>query len=240
MLPIRDDNPTRTTPLVTWLIVAACVFVYFALQPHTPDKEVEFLYERAAIPCEIVTAQPLTLQEIRSDTCSRAAGQPVFPAKNIFTAVLASIFFHGSFLHLAGNMWVLWIFGNNIEDTFGHVRYLVFYLVAGIIATAGHVAMTPSSTAPVVGASGAIAGVMGAYLVLHPRARVTSIVPPLFFLPFRVPAAVFLVVWFVGQFFVGDTSVAWMAHVAGFVVGALYAVAFNRRRPGRRSTGRPE
>jgi membrane associated rhomboid family serine protease len=229
MLPIRDDNPTQTQPVVTWLVVLACVVIYFGFQPHSPQGELEFLYQDAAIPCEVVTAQPLTLQEINTQTCSRGAGVPVFPDKNVLFSVLASIFFHGGFWHLAGNMWVLWIFGNNIEDTFGHVRYLVFYLVSGIIATAGHIALNPSSTVPVVGASGAIAGVMGAYLILHPRARVTSIIPPLFFIPFRVPASIFLIVWFIGQFYVGDTSVAWVAHVAGFAVGAIYAVSFRRR-----------
>jgi membrane associated rhomboid family serine protease len=223
MLPIRDENPTTTTPLVTLLLIGACIAVFFGVQPRGDTAEVRFLYEEAAIPCEIVTAQPLTVDEIQTGTCSRTTGQPAFPTKGVFFAALASIFFHGGFLHLAGNMWVLWIFGNNIEDTLGHLRYLIFYLVSGILATAAHVVLNPTSTVPVVGASGAIAGVMGAYLVLHPRARVTAIVPPLFFIPFRVPAAVFLVFWLVGQFFLGGSNVAWEAHVGGFIVGAVYA-----------------
>jgi hypothetical protein len=147
--------------------------------------------------------------------------------------LLTAVFLHGGIGHLLGNLWVLWIFGNNVEDELGHVRYALFYLVAGLVASMGHVLANPSSTVPVVGASGAIAGVMGAYLVFHPRARVVSIVPPFFFLPFRVPAAVFLVVWFLMQFVLAgdDTNIAWEAHVVGFVFGAIAAVVVPRARP---------
>jgi membrane associated rhomboid family serine protease len=231
MLPIRDHNPTLRTPVVNWVIVAAAAYVFFLIQPlGDPAASAEFMYAEATIPCEVVTFEPISEPELLGDGCARN-GASLFPDKGIIRSLLAGIFFHGSIGHLVGNLWVLLIFGNNIEDTFGHLRYAVFYLVSGILASMAHVLLNPGSTIPVVGASGAIAGVMGAYLVLHPTARVTSIIPPLFFLPFRVPAAVFLMIWFLGQFALAGatTTIAWEAHVGGFVVGALWAWRYRRR-----------
>jgi membrane associated rhomboid family serine protease len=232
MLPIRDDNPTHRTPFLNWAIIALAAFTFFFVQPGDEQSSVEFLYAEATIPCEVITTEPLSVAELETNRCERG-GAPLFADKSVLGSLVMSIFLHGGFGHLFGNLWILWIFGNNIEDEFGHVRYLVFYLVSGVLASLAHVALNPTSLIPVVGASGAIAAVMGAYLVLHPRARVTSIIPPLFFLPFRVPAAVFLVIWFIGQFALagGDTNIAWEAHVGGFVVGAIYA--WRRRRAGR-------
>lgn len=231
MLPIRDDNPTTITPFVNWGIILVCAFVFFFAQPGNQAAFAEFLYRDAAIPCELVTMEPLSLREIQTGVCSNG-GAPVFADKGVLFSFVASIFFHGGLFHLLGNLWILWIFGNNIEDEFGHLRYLAFYLSGGLIASLVHVLGDPGSTVPVVGASGAIAAVMGAYLVLHPSARVTSIIPPLFFLPFRVPAAVFLVLWFIGQFSLAGASsnIAWLAHVGGFVVGVAYALVVRRRR----------
>ncbi len=141
------------------------------------------------------------------------------------------MFLHAGFLHLAGNMWSLWIFGNNVEDAFGTMGYLLLYLASGVAATLVFVAINPDTTVPLVGASGAISGVMGAYLVLYPRARVVSVFPILFLLPIAVPAALFLIIWFAGQFaLIGQaTGIAWEAHVAGFVFGALAAAVFRRQ-----------
>lgn len=225
MIPLRDLNPTRGPTLVTWIVIAACIVVFFALQPRSGSESAEFLYERAAVPCEIVSGDALTIDEITSGSCDDEPGPQFAAGKSVYASVLTSMFLHGSLLHLLGNIWILWIFGNNIEDDLGSVRFAIFYLVAGLAAAAGHLAVYSSSTIPVVGASGAIAGVMGAYLVLHPLARVVSIVPPLFFLPFRVPAFVYLVVWFVLQFALSgrDSNVAWEAHVVGFGFGVAIA-----------------
>jgi membrane associated rhomboid family serine protease len=230
LLPIRDENPSRRRPFATWAIVVACAFVFFRLQPSTGPDAAVFVYENATIPCEVTTGQPLSIAEIEGAPCDSAPEDLAFPAKSVSRSLLASLFMHGSIGHLLGNLWVLLIFGNNIEDKMGHGRYLVFYLVGGLLASLAHVAKTPSSTVPVVGASGAIASVMGAYLVLFPAARVQSIIPPFFFWPFRMPAFIFLGIWFIGQFaLAGEESlIAWEAHVAGFVVGAAYA-AFRRR-----------
>ncbi len=216
---------------MTLLVIAASAWAFFAIQPADPAQEARFLYREAAIPCEVSTGQALSLDEIRTGVCEPTRDAPAFAGKSIVLSVLASIFFHGSIGHLAGNLWILWIFGNNVEDRFGRLRYLIFYLAAGVVATIGHVVMNPDSTIPVVGASGAIAGVMGAYLVLFPRARVRSFIPPLFFLPFNLPAVVFLVLWFLGQFALAgtQTNIAWEAHVAGFVAGLMFGLLRRRK-----------
>lgn len=231
MIPIRDVNPARRSALVTGAIVAVSAYVFFFVQPADPIPATRFLYAHASIPCEVVTGEPLSLAEIRSGLCVPGDGPGAFPDKNVWWSVVASIFFHGNIGHLVGNLWILWIFGNNVEDAMGRLRYLIFYLVSGVAASTAHILLNPGSTVPVVGASGAIAGVMGAYLVLYPTARVVSIIPPLFFLPFELPAVLYLGLWFFGQFGLAGTAtnIAWEAHVAGFLVGAVYAL-FSRRR----------
>jgi membrane associated rhomboid family serine protease len=189
------------------------------------------MYSSAAIPCEVITGDPLSQTEIFSGRCDAEDRSPIFPGKNVLFAVVASIFFHGGLGHLLSNLWVLAIFGNNVEDVIGRIGYAVFYLGAGLVASASHIFLHPSSTIPVVGASGAIAGVMGAYAVLYPAARVMTIVPPFFFAPFALPAAVFLAVWFFSQFLLAgaSTNIAWEAHVAGFLFGLFIAIFLRRR-----------
>ena len=226
MLPIRDLNPTTHITAATWLLIAIAAAVFVFVQPHSAGPSAEFMYEQAMIPCELTSGNPLTIADIGSGACSDDPGPEFAPHKRVYVSLIVSIFLHGSVMHLLGNLWVLWIFGNNVEDRFGSVRFVSFYLAAGVAAAIGHVVLYRTSTTPVVGASGAIAGVMGAYLVLHPWARVVAIVPPLFFLPFRVPAAVFLAIWFALQFALADldTNIAWEAHVVGFVFGLIVAI----------------
>jgi membrane associated rhomboid family serine protease len=224
LLPIRDLNPSRRTPVLTYLIILACLAIFFAVQ--TGEEQI---YQAASIPCEVTTGEPLSSAEMFGAPCG-TGDSPVFPEKNIWFSIIASIFFHGGIGHVLSNLWVLFIFGNNIEDAFGHIPYLVFYLAAGMLASGAHILLQPQSTLPVVGASGAIAGVMGAYAVLFPRARVTAIVPPFFFWPFALPAMLFLAIWFFSQFLLagGGTNIAWEAHVAGFVFGVLVALVARR------------
>jgi membrane associated rhomboid family serine protease len=232
VIPLRDDNPTHTKPVVTLGLIIACVVVYFALQPKDADAGERFLYEYAAIPCEVTHGEPLSEDLVADcqDVSVPAAAldeQPLFPDKQPYLAVLFSMFFHGSILHLGGNMLFLWIFGNNIEDRLGKVRYLIFYLVTGLAAAAAHIATQPESIIPVVGASGAIAGVMGAYLVLFPRARVLTLIPLFIFIQFvYLPAYLVLGAWFLLQFLTDvDSGVAVMAHIGGFVSGAAIVFA---------------
>jgi membrane associated rhomboid family serine protease len=240
VIPLRDDNPTSRTAWVTILLILVNVGVYLLVQPGSTEvaATARFNYEHAAIPCEVTTGQPLSLDEIQpalngvSDhrCTSDSPLPPVFPGKHVFLAVLFSMFLHGSWLHLGGNMLFLWVFGNNIEDRLGPVRYLLFYVAAGVAATFTHVFLQPTSTIPVIGASGAIAGVMGAYLVWFPNVEVLSL---LFIVVARVRAKWWLLIWFASQFFVNpNEGVAWVAHVGGFVFGALLAlVARERRQP---------
>ncbi len=233
MIPLHDDNPTRRPPYITWLLIAACIVVYFGFQRTSP--EAEFTYERAAIPCEVVTGTPLTIDEITTSDCTRRDSQPpVFPAKNVFLALVTSMFLHGSLLHLGGNMLYLWVFGNNIEDTVGRVTFTLFYLVAGLAATFAHIALDPASTIPLIGASGAIAGVMGAYLVLFPRVRIRSVIIFVFILFRDIEARWLLGIWFVSQFFINpNEGVAWAAHVGGFGFGVLAGLVWRARGTGR-------
>ena len=243
MIPLKDYNPTRRTPVVTIVLIVTCVAIFAFVQPKGTDvDEARFSYETAAIPCEVVEGRPLSRGEIadtlQGDTESCVDDpetRPRFPGKGVYLAVMYSMFLHGSWLHLAGNMLFLWTFGNNIEDRRGKVTYVVFYLLAGLAATAAHIGVQPDSTVPVVGASGAIAGVMGAYLVLYPNVPIRSLVFLGFFITFvDVRAKWLLGAWFVLQFFTNPAEgVAWVAHVGGFVFGVLAGLAW-------RATSRPE
>lgn len=244
MIPLHDENPTSSVPWVTILLIAACVIVYFFVEPGSTEVNATaaFNYRNAAVPCEVVTGQPLTAFELRYGRCvDRADGTPaLFPGKHVLLAVLVSMFLHGSLLHLGGNMLFLWVFGNNVEDRFGSLRFLAFYLIAGIVATGAHIAAQPGSTIPVIGASGAIAGVMGAYLVWFPRARVRTLLFLGFFVLFPVISARWLlIIWFISQFFLNpNEGVAWVAHVGGFAFGAFIALLFRGSLADRRRQGR--
>ncbi|HSL58176.1 MAG TPA: rhomboid family intramembrane serine protease [Acidimicrobiales bacterium] len=262
MLPIKDENPTSRPAVLTFLIGAACVAVFVLYQASpganevidTPVGAVEveaslaFTLERAAIPCEIRQGEPLSLQEITAtfaggdpDACGQEGGPLLFPDKSVWLAIVTSMFLHGGWLHLGGNMLFLWVFGNNVEDRLGVVRYLLVYLAAGVAATAAHVAASPDSTIPIVGASGAIAGVMGAYLVWFPNAPVRTLF--VFFLIFvtDVRAKWLLGAWFGLQFFTGnDSGVAWVAHVGGFVFGVVVGLVVRASATARRAVWRTQ
>jgi membrane associated rhomboid family serine protease len=207
MIPISDDNPARIRPYVTWMLVLACVAVYVWQTQQGPDNKVFIHYG----------FMPNALMSPQFD-------RPDVPAVPAAFTIITSMFLHGSFWHLAGNMLYLWIFGNNIEDAMGHVRFLVFYILCGIAAALTMAFMDPASNVPMVGASGAISGVLGAYMLLYPRARVTVLIPLLIILyPFRIRAVWVVGVWFAMQLLnltYPDTSgIAWWAHVGGFAAG---------------------
>jgi membrane associated rhomboid family serine protease len=221
MIPLRDDQPTSTFPFVTLLLIAVNAYVFIAWQIPTGLEESVAL--AGFLPVELT---------------HHAAGG--------VTHLFSSMFMHGGWMHLIGNMWFLWIFGNNIEDNCGHVRYLVFYLLCGAAATLAFTALAPDSTVPLVGASGAISGVLGAYLLQHPHARVLTLVPLGFFTRImEIPAWFFLLVWIGLQVFSqlaaaslrGEGSgVAYAAHIGGFVAGLGLILLFqnprDRRQPG--------
>jgi membrane associated rhomboid family serine protease len=220
---------------VTIAIVAICIAVFAFVQPHSDSNEFLFTLEHAAVPCELDQGHPLGIEEINRGDCSaESVDRELYPHKNVWLAVLFSMSLHGSWLHLLGNMLFLWIFGNNVEDYLGKIGFAVFYLFAGVVAMGAHFLADPGSTAPVVGASGAIAGVMGMYVVLWPRARVLSAVPFLLFFIVAIPAAAVLLLWFGLQFLTDPNSgVAWVAHVGGFLAGVSVGVLLRKVKPPR-------
>ncbi|MFZ4585487.1 MAG: rhomboid family intramembrane serine protease [Acidimicrobiia bacterium] len=247
VLPLRDENPeTRSRPWVTIALLVANIAIFVLLQPQSrailerigarsapTTAAAEFTYRHAVVPCELRQGAPLTAAEVAAEQCGidrpvrvQATGQvfaplPIFPSKNVWLAGLAAMFLHGSWLHLLGNMLFLWVFGDNVENRFGHLGFALLYLTCGVIATAAQVFVDLGSTVPILGASGAIAGVMGAYLVMFPRNRVLTWIPIFLIVVIPLPAFIVLGIWFVMQFFTNPGSqVAWVAHVAGFVAGA--------------------
>ncbi len=223
VLPLHDQNPTRRFAVVVLLIVVVNLVVFVAFQPRPGSvDEARFTYEHAAIPCELERGHQLTAGQVVTGDCAQDGGRTFFPGKHIWLAVGISMFLHAGWLHILGNLLFLWIFGNNVEDYLGRVGFALFYLLAGTVAFAAHFLSDPSSVTPVVGASGAIAGVMGMYLVLWPRARIFSVIPPFIFFAVPLPAALVLLVWLGAQFFTSpDSSVAWLAHVGGFAFGMV-------------------
>ena len=221
LLPLRDDNPTHRTAVITIILIMmnVAVFVYLNfLALHPPEY---YVYSSALIPWEITHFQNASIP------IQTASGRTVgYFRRDIspFQSLMTSMFMHGSLMHLFGNMLFLWIFGNNIEDSLGRIRFALFYLLAGISASLIHTLFHPLSLIPVLGASGAVSGVMGAYLVLYPRARIRTLVFLFVLLTtVDIPAAVFLIAWFFFQFFYagGGESVAWLAHVGGFIMGIV-------------------
>jgi membrane associated rhomboid family serine protease len=218
MIPIRDDTPRFSTPFVTYFIIALNTLVFlFELSVSEQGRGAlnGLIYHFGVVP-------------LRFDHI--LAAWPASSLTGLFLPILTSMFLHASWLHLIGNMWFLWIFGDNIEDYLGHFSYLLFYLVCGFAAAIAHILLNAGSRLPSVGASGAIAGVMGAYFVLYPKARVMMWFPPIFF--FHLPAWLVLGYWFFMQFLSGaatsiaETSqtnggIAFWAHVGGFVAGVV-------------------
>ena len=223
MIPLRDENPSTTVPVVTRILIAINVAAFIYEVVLGPSLK-PFLMEWGLVP------ERLTL-------ALRYREEPWLVAG---LTLVSSMFLHGGWMHLIGNMWYLWVFGDNVEDRFGHAGYLLFYLAAGVIAGLTQVAINPLSSLPTVGASGAIAGVLGAYAVAFPRARVITLVPLFIFIQIiPLPALVVLGLWFVIQFFSGwltlgsamSGGIAFWAHIGGFAFGALAMLLLARGRP---------
>ncbi|MPZ89623.1 MAG: rhomboid family intramembrane serine protease [Nitriliruptorales bacterium] len=236
VIPIADENPTRRRPVWTLTILAVNVAVFLLAQPWDAGAcaQQAFFLEWGAVPHEIVSGEALDQREVDHSTLAECDIDAA-PEKNVHLSILSAMFLHAGWGHLLGNMLFLWIFGNNVEDRIGRAQFLIFYLTCGAIATLVFVLLNAGSLATLVGASGAIAGILGAYLVMFPRARVTLLVIPLFFLPLRLPALIVLGGWFVLQLFAGQVAdmagggVAYLAHVAGFVAGVLIVLALGYR-----------
>ena len=222
MIPLRDDNPTSTLPVLTVTLIAANVLIFFYQVSLGPEAGQLLVYQFGAVPAAILGTKHLP-----------PALAMIPPAFGVFT----SMFLHGGWLHLIGNMLYLWIFGNNIEDAMGHVRYLIFYLVCGVVASLSHILSDVQSLIPSIGASGAISGVLGAYLLLYPRAKVLVLIPLGFFTQLMyIPASIVLGFWFLLQLLSsamsggqGAGGVAWWAHIGGFLAGVVLVSLFKKR-----------
>jgi membrane associated rhomboid family serine protease len=218
MIPLRDSTRPRSTPVVTYGLIAVCIGVFIYMQGIGSEAALMSFYDSyGAIPRVVTTGS--------------------WP--DAWVGLVTSIFLHGSWLHLGGNMLYLWVFGDNVEDAMGHGLFLLFYLLTGVVAALAHVLTQANSTVPLVGASGAIAGVLGAYLILYPRARILSLIfLGIFARLVELPAALVLGLWFVLQVLQGVgtlaapdvETVAWWAHVGGFVAGMVLVAVFARRR----------
>lgn len=221
MIPLHDDNPTEIFPILTIAFIVMCSLVFFWELSLGPSTQAAFL-TYGAIPAVVVGNDYLP---------------PQVDSIPSWMTVITSMFMHGGWMHLIGNMLYLWIFGNNVEDAMGHVRFVIFYLVCGILAFLAHALADPSSQIPTVGASGAISGVLGAYLLLHPRAKVLVAIPlGIIIHTTRLPAAIVLGFWFVLQLINSAAAsggegggVAWGAHIGGFVAGMALIPFFKSR-----------
>jgi rhomboid family protein len=230
MIPLRDDQPRYSTPYMTYFLIALNTVVFFfelSVRAQSPRALNGLIYEFGIVPSRFGAGFPGSHMHLGA-----------------FLTILTSMFLHGGWLHIIGNMWVLWIFGDNIEDQLGHFAYLIFYLLCGLAAGITHILLNAGSTIPTVGASGAIAGIMGAYFLLYPRAKVLTLVPLIIFFTFWwLPAWIVLGYWFLLQFFSGAATqvavtshgaggIAFWAHVGGFVAGIVLIKVFPQR-PGR-------
>ncbi len=241
MIPLRDNVPSRTVPVVNYLLIGICgvVFLFQLMEPENQSSLVE-LYGMVPVRVlhpdqRIVTRQEVPVQApwggYEVEEVERELPRAKVPE---WLTPLTCIFLHGGWLHILGNMWFLYIFGDNVEDRFGHAGYLVFYLAGGIAASLFHLATNMNSAMPTIGASGAIAAVMGAYMLSYPHAKVLALVPLIIFYTMMVlPAPLFLGIWFVLQLVQGlltsqSSGVAWWAHIGGFAMGMAVAAVLSK------------
>jgi membrane associated rhomboid family serine protease len=253
MIPIKDDVVCKRTPFVNYLFMILCTAV-FALQVSTgagnshvvermgmvPARIAAEPGEEILVPTRVAIQTPFGIRVVEAE-------RPLVPAAvPEWLTLVTCIFLHGGWLHFLGNMWFLWIFGDNVEDRLGHATFAVLYLGTGVVAGLAHMVFNFSSPIPTIGASGAIAGVMGAYLWMFPRAQVLTIIPLLFFWPLLIlPAPIFLGIWFIMQFWSGalavtseaTAGVAWWAHIGGFVAGLACAAALGVEPPAAEAVG---
>ena len=226
MFPLRDENPTTLSPLSTFGVIAACSAVWVFLQGAGMSEETYYssICNLGVIPAELTGSFNMNTQEGPCPT--GGIGWP---------ALFTSMFSHGSWMHLIGNMWFLWIFGNNIEDAMGHMRFMAFFILTGLIADGAHIFLSPDSSIPTVGASGAISGIMGAYFILYPKARIETFV---FYHVVPIPAWAFLGIWMGMQFLglgapeTGDGGgIAYAAHLGGLFAGLGLVFLFRKTKP---------
>lgn len=220
MFPLQDSAPSRTVPFMTWTIIALNVLVFLAEATLSETELNDFIQQFGVVPMRFLG--DMSLEQVLT--------------------IYSAMFLHGGWLHLVSNMWAFFIFGDNVEDRLGHVNFVIFYLLCGTFAAVGQIVMSLTSSVPMVGASGALAGVLGAYILMFPRSRIITLIPIFFIIPLfvEIPAVIFLGLWFLTQFFTGlgaldasplaaEAGVAWWAHIVGFITGVLFVKLFEQR-----------
>ncbi len=243
LIPISDENPTRRTPIITLVLIALNIVVFFFVQPdpillggQPSAREERFIFETAPIPCQFDQECP--------DSVRGSAGRVDIPERTLPAFVLSlifSAFLHGNLLHIGGNLLFLWVFGNNVEDFLGHFKFILFYLLGAIGSGLAQVLTNLGSDIPAIGASGAVAAILGAYFVLYPRAKVNVLVPIVFIWTIlQLSAFIVLGLWFLYQFLIPQPGVAWQAHAGGFIFGAIAILLLGGRPHPRRPVWQTE
>ena len=231
MIPISDINPAENTPYITRLFIFFTIAVYILLQPKNSTDLFNFFYEFSAIPCEIQKGVPLSANQFYSNDCMVTIDNVIFANKNLMLSLITANFLHANLLHLVGNLWSFWIFGNNIEDKLGNLKFIIFLTLAAGGSIGTHIFLNYSDLNPIVGASGIVSALMGAYLYRFPNAKLLVLVPFGIIFPTTIKAKYFMAFWFASQVFISlqNNNISWEAHIGGFFVGYLTMRLINNR-----------
>ena len=232
MIPISDINPAKNSPVISRIFMFITIGTFLLVQPKNQIDLINFFYQYSAIPCELITFSPLSESQFYSNDCSNNTTAPIFQNKNLVLSIVFANFFHANFIHILGNLWSFWIFGNNVEDKLGKVRFAIFIIIIGFLSIAVHIYLNQNSLTPIVGASGIVSGLMGAYVYMFPNARLLVLVPFGFLFPTTIKAKFFMIFWFLSQILISitDQNISWEAHVGGFVFGYLLLRIINNKR----------
>ena len=231
MIPISDINPAENTPYITRFFIFFTIAVYILLQPKNGTDLFNFFYEFSAIPCEIQKGVPLSANQFYSNDCMVTIDNVIFANKNLMLSLLTANFLHANLLHLVGNLWSFWIFGNNIEDKLGNLKFIIFLILAAGGSIGTHIFLNYSDLNPIVGASGIVSALMGAYLYRFPNAKLLVLVPFGIIFPTTIKAKYFMAFWFASQVLISlqNNNISWEAHIGGFFVGYLTMRLINNR-----------
>ena len=231
MIPISDINPAENTPYITRFFIFFTIAVYILLQPKNGTDLFNFFYEFSAIPCEIQKGVPLSANQFYSNNCMVTIDNVIFANKNLMLSLITANFLHANLLHLVGNLWSFWIFGNNIEDKLGKLKFIIFLMVAAGGSIGTHIFLNYSDLNPIVGASGIVSALMGAYLYRFPNAKLLVLVPFGIIFPTTIKAKYFMAFWFASQVLISlqNNNISWEAHIGGFFVGYLTMRLINNR-----------
>ncbi len=232
MIPISDINPANNVPVISRIFIIISSLTFLFIQPKNNIDLLNYFYKYAAIPCELINNLPLSANQFYNNNCNLESDIVIFPDKSILLSIFISLFLHANFLHILGNLWSFWIFGNNVEDKLGKVRFILFLFVSGVISIVGHSLLNFGNINPIVGASGIVSALMGAYLYLFPNAKLLVLVPFGVFFPTTIKAKFFMIFWLISQFLIAiqSNNISWEAHISGFLFGYLLLKVSNFRR----------